>query len=52
MQVFVKEQKRRYHVRGLGICGRIVSKQILRKQGVLMWTGVIWLRTGSTGGLF
>jgi hypothetical protein len=33
----------------IGIDGRIILKWILRKQRV--WTGFIWLRTGTTGRL-
>jgi hypothetical protein len=30
---------------------RIILKQILKKLVVRMWTGYIWLRIGSNGGL-
>jgi hypothetical protein len=36
----------------LGIDGRIILKwKELRKQDVRMWTGFVWLRIGSTGGI-
>jgi hypothetical protein len=31
--------------------GRIISKWILEIQGWMAWTGLIWLRTGTGGGL-
>jgi hypothetical protein len=34
----------------LGIYGRIILKSILNKY-LTMWTGLMWLRTGSSGGL-
>jgi hypothetical protein len=36
----------------LGVCQRILLKWAHKKYGVGMWTGFIWLRTGSSGGLF
>jgi hypothetical protein len=38
------------HLKDLGIDGMIL-KCILRKQGGRMWTGFIWLKTGTGGGL-
>jgi len=37
--------KGREHLEDLGACVRI-----LEKQGVKLWTGFIWLRTGTSGG--
>jgi hypothetical protein len=31
--------------------GRITSKSILERQDGMAWTGLIWLRTGTGGGL-
>jgi hypothetical protein len=33
----------------LGIIGKVISKWALKKEVVKMWTGFIWLRTGSSG---
>jgi hypothetical protein len=35
----------------LGIDGRITLEWMLRKQGEKVWTGFVWLRLGSSGGL-
>jgi hypothetical protein len=35
----------------LGIFERITLKSILKKQGVRIWTGSIWLRIVTSGGL-
>jgi hypothetical protein len=34
---------------GLGTDGRIILKWILKKQDRRMWTGLIWLRIGTSG---
>jgi hypothetical protein len=31
--------------------GRIILESILWEQGGIIWTGFIWLRTGTSGGL-
>jgi hypothetical protein len=35
----------------LGIDGSIISEQISEKYGGKVWTGFIWLRIGTSGGL-
>jgi hypothetical protein len=35
----------------LGVDVRIILEQILRKQDMMVWTGVIWLGIKSNGGL-
>jgi hypothetical protein len=35
----------------LGVDGKIILKWILRKQDAGVWTGFIWLRIGTRGGL-
>lgn len=44
--------KGRGHLEDPDIAGRTILKQILRKSGVTMQTGVIWFRTVTHGGLF
>jgi hypothetical protein len=34
-----------------GIDGKIVLKYILNKYSVRMWTGFIWLKIGTSGGV-
>jgi hypothetical protein len=35
----------------LGVDGRIILEWILGKLGGKMWTGCIWIRIGTSGGL-
>jgi hypothetical protein len=44
------EQKR--PAEDLGIEGKVTLQLILGKQGGKMWTGIIWLRIGTSGRLF
>jgi hypothetical protein len=45
-----ENQKRREHMRVLGVDARIILKWILRR-GVRVWTGFTLLTIGSKGGL-
>jgi hypothetical protein len=42
--------KRRDHMRDLAIDGKIILKSILNKYGLGAWTGLIWLKIGSSSG--
>jgi hypothetical protein len=46
-----KAQKEEYHMTDLDVYGSEILKWILSKWDVSMWTGLIWLRIGSSGGL-
>jgi len=35
-----------------GVAGRIIIRLIFRKWDVRGWTGLIWLRIGTSGGFF
>jgi hypothetical protein len=35
----------------IGVDGSMILEWILGKQGVKLWTGFIWLRIGTSGGL-
>jgi hypothetical protein len=48
---FVGNMNGRHHLGDISVDGRIILKRILNKYGVMMWTGFIWLRTGSSGEL-
>jgi hypothetical protein len=41
-------QKGRDHLGQLGINGRKILKLIVNKQCMTMWTGLVWLRIGSS----
>jgi hypothetical protein len=43
--------KGRDNSENLGEDGKIILKWILGKQGGKVWTGCIWLRTRTSGGL-
>jgi hypothetical protein len=43
--------KGRDHSEDLGIDGKKISEWILGKQDGKVWTGFIWLRIGTSGGL-
>jgi hypothetical protein len=46
-----KNLKGRDHPENLGEDRKIMLEQTLRKQGGNVWTGSIWLRIGTSGGL-
>jgi len=39
------------HSEELGVDGKIILEWILVKKGGKVWTGFIWLRAGTSGGL-
>jgi len=43
--------KGKYHSEDLGVDGREILQWILGKQGGKVWTGCIWFRIGTSGGL-
>jgi hypothetical protein len=43
--------RRRENFGDLGVDGREGIKMDLKECGVTMWTGFIWLRIGTSGGL-
>jgi hypothetical protein len=52
VQYFFRRPKGRYHLGDLRIDGRILLKLIFKKRDVRVWTGFVWLRTGTSGRLF
>jgi hypothetical protein len=43
--------KEKDHVEGTGVYRRIMLKWILKKSVATAWTGLIWLRIRTSGGL-
>jgi hypothetical protein len=43
--------KGRDHLEDMGLDEKMILEWILEKQGGKGWTGVIWLRIGTSGGL-
>jgi hypothetical protein len=39
--------KVRGHLQDVGVNGRVISRRVLEKYGMKMWTGFGWLRIGS-----
>jgi hypothetical protein len=39
------------HLEDLGVDREIILEEVLRKYGGNVWTGFIWLRIGTSGGL-
>jgi hypothetical protein len=50
MQNFCRKTREDPHFRDLGV-GRRILKLVSEKQGFMLWTGLNWLRIGSSGGL-
>jgi hypothetical protein len=49
--ILVEDLKGRDHLEDLSVEGRIILQWTLEKQGRKMWTGCIWLRIWTSGGL-
>jgi hypothetical protein len=49
--ILVGNLKGKDHSEALGGDGRMILKWILDKESQKLWTGVMWLRTGKSGGL-
>jgi len=47
----MRNLRERDHLEDPGINGRIISRLIFRKWNGRAWTGLIWLRIGTGGGL-
>jgi hypothetical protein len=47
----LEDLKERDHLEDVGVDRRIILEWILGKQGGKVWTGFIWIRIGTSGGL-
>jgi hypothetical protein len=48
-RVLVRRHKGKSHLKDLHVDGRIILRCILQKQDGMVWTGLIWLRAGTSG---
>jgi hypothetical protein len=48
----LENMKGRDHVEDRGVDGRIIFEWTLGKWGARVWTGFIWLRIGTSDGIF
>jgi hypothetical protein len=46
-----ESQKERYHQEDLDVGRRIILEWILESYDEVVWTGLIWLRIGTSAGL-
>jgi hypothetical protein len=46
-----ESQKERYHWEDIDVGERIILRWILKRQDEVLWTGLIWFRIGTSGGL-
>jgi hypothetical protein len=44
-------QKQREHQEDQDLCGWIILRRILERQNRVVWTGLVWLRIGTSGEL-
>jgi hypothetical protein len=51
IKLWPENLKGRVHVEDLGVDGEIVIECILEEEGGKLWTGLIWLRIETSGGL-
>jgi hypothetical protein len=49
--VSVGNLSRIYHLEDLGVDGRMILMWVLKKWHGKSWTGLMWFRIGTTGGL-
>jgi hypothetical protein len=52
MQILIGNLKGRLHFGDLGVDGTIILKWALRMEGVMMWTGFVWLGIRSVVGCY
>jgi hypothetical protein len=50
-KIVVGKPKGKIHSKELDIDGKIILEWVLWKQSSKVWTGYIWLRTETSGGL-
>jgi hypothetical protein len=50
-RIFIGNLKGREFSEDLGVDGRVILEWMLGKYGGKMWTGCMWLRAGTSGGL-
>jgi hypothetical protein len=50
-RILVEKPEERDHWEDLDVGGRIILRRILERSDGVVWTGFIWLKIGTSGGL-
>jgi hypothetical protein len=52
VRFWLESRKERDHLEDLNVVGMVILQFILERKDEMVWTGLIWLRIGTSGGFF